>query len=401
MQNLRINPNIEASARADELSLFRGGPLYRLQVSLHLIKAHQWNLARRVTWLLAITWLPLVIVTALLHPEELSGLLRDYLVYSRVVIALPVLLIGQLLMEARFRVVVEQVREAQLVRDEDQHKLDTVIAMLRRLRDSALPETLIAVLVITELVIIGPGRLINGPAWAASRGAGAAHPTAAGWYYLLVGVLIYQFLVLLGFWKWSVWSYFLYKLSRMDLRLVATHPDLHGGLGFLGLAPVAFIPIAVAISIAIGAAWRYEILHTAASLDSYLVSAIALVALIFVFELAPLCFFLWKLSVLRQKAILEYGVLAQVHSTEFHKKWISRREDRGQEPSEDPNVTMLADFDIIYNNIKRMQPLPVDRNTLIGLALAVLVPLLPVVLAEISLRVILNELISAVRAATI
>jgi hypothetical protein len=401
MRKPRFIPNIEASAPADDLSLFCGGPLYRLQVLLHLIKIPQWNLARRVTCLLAISWLPLVIMTAWLRPEQLSGLLKDYLVYSRVVIALPVLLIGQLLMEKRFRVVVEHVREAQLVSDEDQHRLDAVIATLTRLRDSALPETLIAILVFAEVVIAGPSRLVTGPAWAGSGGAGAAHLTAAGWYYLLVCVLIYQFLVLLGFWKWFVWSYLLYRLSRMDLRLVATHPDLHGGLGFLGLAPVAFIPIAAAISIAVGAVWRYEILHTAASLASYLVSAIALVVLFFMFELGPLCFFIWKLSVLRQKAILEYGVLAQVQTTDFHSKWISHREDRWKELSEVPNVTMLADFDFVYSNIKRMQPLPVDRNTLIGLALAVLVPLLPAVLAEIPLRVLMKEIIVAVRAAPI
>lgn len=395
------NPHVEAPARADELSLFCGGPLYRLQLALHLIKTPQWNLTLRSIFLLAITWLPLVLITAWLHPEQLSGLLKDYLVYSRVVIALPVLLIGQLLMEKRFRVVIEHVREAELVSDEDQHKLDRVIATLMHLRDSALPEVLIAALVFTEVVIIGPSRLITGPAWAASRGAGGVHLTAAGWYYLLVCVLIYQFLVALGFWKWFVWSYLLYRLSCMDLKLVATHPDLHGGLGFLGLAPVAFIPIAVAISLAIGAVWRYEILHTAATLASYLVSAIALVVLIFMFELGPLCFFVWKLSVLRQRAILEYGVLAQAHTTDFHKKWIEHRRDRGQELSEIPNVTMLADFDLIYSNIKRMQPLPVDRNTLIGLALGVLVPLLPAVLAEIPLRVLMKELIVAVRGAPI
>jgi hypothetical protein len=376
MRKPRFIPNIEASAPADDLSLFCGGPLYRLQVLLHLIKIPQWNLARRVTCLLAISWLPLVIMTAWLRPEQLSGLLKDYLVYSRVVIALPVLLIGQLLMEKRFRVVVEHVREAQLVSDEDQHRLDAVIATLTRLRDSALPETLIAILVFAEVVIAGPSRLVTGPAWAGSGGPGAAHLTAAGWYYLLVCVLIYQFLVLLGFWKWFVWSYLLYRLSRMDLRLVATHPDLHGGLGFLGLAPVAFIPIAAAISI-------------------------ALVVLFFKIELGPLCFFIWKLSVLRQKAILEYGVLAQVQTTDFHSKWISHREDRWKELSEVPNVTMLADFDFVYSNIKRMQPLPVDRNTLIGLALAVLVPLLPAVLAEIPLRVLMKEIIVAVRAAPI
>jgi hypothetical protein len=399
MRKLRFTSYIESSAPADELSLFCGGPLYRLQVALHLVKSPQWNLTRRIICLLAISWLPLVLMTAGLHPEELLALMKDYLVYSRVVIALPILLVGQLLMETRFRVVVEHVREAELVSDEDQHKLHSVIVTLTRLRDSPLPEILIAALVFIELVLFGQSRLITGPAWAVSRGVGAPHLTAAGWYYLLVCVLIYHFLIALGFWKWFVWSYLLYRLSRMDLRLVATHPDLHGGLGFLGLAPVAFIPIAAAISVAIGAVWRYEILHTPATLASYLVSTIALVVAIFMFELGPLCFFLWKLSALRQRAILEYGALAQVHTTNFHKKWISHRNDQATEPPEIPNVTMLADFDLIYGNIKRMQPLPVDRNTLIGLALAVLVPLLPAVLAEIPLRVLMKELVSAVRAA--
>ena len=57
-------------------------------------------------------------------------------------------------------------------------------------------------------------------------------------------------------WNWLLWTVSLFKLSRLNLKLVATHPDHHRGMGFLGLSPMAFAPIAFAISAAIGSNWR-------------------------------------------------------------------------------------------------------------------------------------------------
>ena len=384
---------------SDNLSLFCGGPFYRLQVLLHLIRVPRWDLSRRIACSLAICWLPLIILTVLFHREELPGLLRDYKVYSRIVIAIPVLLVGQLLMEDRFRIIVKHVWSARLLTDEGQHQLDGVIATLIRLRDSNLPELLMLLLVLADLVIIGPDRLASGPAWASWRTDGTAHLTAAGWYYLFVSVASYQFLILLSLWKWLIWSFFLFKMSRMDLTLVATHPDLHGGLGFLGLAPIAFIPVAIAVSASIGGTWRQQILE-GARLVSFALPAVILVALIFMFELGPLCFFVSRLTLLRKRAMLEYGILSQTRAIEFHYRWISHQDDHDEEHFV-PGVAMLADLATSYNNIERMQPLPIDKTTLITLALAVLIPLFPVVLAEIPLSVILNALFQAVKAAPI
>jgi hypothetical protein len=389
-----------ASATSDDLSLFGGGPFYRLQVFLRLIRIPRWNLPRRVLWSLIVCWLPLVVITALLNREELSGLLKDYLVYSRIVVAIPVLLTGQFLMEDRFRIIVRHVQDAHLIDDEGQHKLDKVVATLARLRDSVLPELIILILVFSDLMMIGPGRIAAASRWAGSRIDGTVHLTAAGWYYLLVSVVIYQFLILLSVWKWLVWSFFLFKLSRMDLQLVATHSDLSGGLGFLGLAPTAFIPIAIAVSTPIGGVWRQQILHEDVRLASFTLPAVILVALIFMLELGPLCFFIPKLERLRKRAKLEYGVLAQTHASEFHRRWILNP-DSQQEQLLAPGVTMLTDLAISYTNIKRMLLLPVDKISLIGLALGVVIPLFPVVLAEIPLSVVLKAFVQAVKAAPI
>jgi hypothetical protein len=71
-----------------------------------------------------------------------------------------------------------------------------------------------------------------------------AHVTPAGWYFGLVSQMIYRFLVGLSLWKWLLFTFCLFKLSRLDLKLVATHPDHHGGIGFLGPAPMVFAPVA-------------------------------------------------------------------------------------------------------------------------------------------------------------
>ncbi len=134
-----------AAESTDDISLFRGGPFYRAQAFMHLIKPGSWNLGRRVTFILAISWLPLVIVTALFVPDQLVTLLTNYLVNSRIAIAIPVLLIGQFMMDSRFCTIISHVRKTKLLEGEDRHKLDAVISTLRRLSNSAYPELIIAI----------------------------------------------------------------------------------------------------------------------------------------------------------------------------------------------------------------------------------------------------------------
>ena len=382
----------------DDISLFRGGPFYRAQAFLHLIEPGRWNLGRRVTLILAVAWLPLVIITAVFSPDRLLGLLKDYMVYSRIAIAVPVLLIGQFLMDDRSCVIVAHIRKAKLLGSEDLGKLKSMMTGLRRLRDSVFPELLIVALIIVEFALVGKSKVATAPDFAVYRDGGVARLTQAGWYYWLVSLPIYQFLLALNLWKWLVWSFLLVRLSRMDLRLVATHPDAHGGLGFLGLSAAGFTPIAFALSAAIGGNWRNQILNYGASLSSFKLPAIILFVLMFICALAPLTFFVIRLALLRKKAMLDYGVLAQAHVVNLDQKWFSDRESNREPHFTAQEVTALADLTIAYGHIRRMRPLPADISTLVGLALAVAAPLFPVVLAEIPFSVIVKGLFQAVKA---
>jgi glucan phosphoethanolaminetransferase (alkaline phosphatase superfamily) len=192
-----------------------------------------------------------------------------------------------------------------------------------------------------------------------------------------VSASIYLFLVGLSLWKWLLgtcflWTCFLFKLSRMKLQLMVSHPDKHAGIGFLGMSTVAFAPIAFAIAAAVGVTWRYEILYTDASLLSFKMPAILLLVLVLLLAVGPLLFFVPKLAPLRRKGILQYGSLA-------------------------PEISSLTDLASSFQNIEAMKPLPLDKGSLVAPAAAVLIGLFPAILAQVPLKVIFKSLLHAMK----
>lgn len=386
----------EERASSADVSLIRGGPFYRVQQVTRLIGPGSWNLGRRITIAIVVSWVPLVVMTAAYHPSALRNLLNDYRVTARLLIAVPVLLAGQVVMESRFRLIVKHLRELRILDASQLAELDSIIARLRRWRDSIWPELILIALVYGNVSYAISTHIHETRPWAIA-GDGLSHLLPAGWYYALVSQLVYQFLVAISLWKWLLWSYFTLRLSRLDIELVPTHPDQHGGLGFLGLSPVGCAPVAFATTAAIGANWRYQILSKGAHLAGFKVDAIVLLSLVIVVAIGPLVFFVPRLAKLRRNGLLEYGILGQIHSADFHKKWILDPNRSDEEFLTAPEISALTDYASSYESIEKMQPFPLDKGSLIALALAVALPLFPVVLAEIPLSVVLKALFEAVK----
>jgi hypothetical protein len=181
------------------------------------------------------------------------------------------------------------------------------------------------------------------------------------------------------------------------MNLVPTHPDRHGGLGFLGLTPVGFAPISFAITAVIGASWRHEILRHNAHLMDFKLPAIALVVIIAALALLPLFFFVPRLTALRLKGILEYSTLGQIQMTDFHEKWIVHRAGRESKVLTELESSTVIDYSQTYDRVKQLQPLPVGLTGLVPLALSIVIPALPAILAEIPVAVVLKDLFQALR----
>ena len=386
----------DSSSASAEISLVRGGPFYRAQQALGLIRPNQWNLGRRIAVVIAVGWLPLFLITALFNFEGLDSLMREYRLHSRMLIAVPVLLVGELLMESRFRAIMGHIRQAGLLDASDLAHFDDLIATLVRVRDSYLPEFAILLLLIVHTGTSYKG-LVDAAPWLARGSSADLQLTAAGWYAVVVSTSIFQFLLGLALWRWLLWTFVAFRLSRRNLKLVPTHPDEHGGLGFLGLTSAAFAPVAFSATAVIAATWRDDVLHHGARLMDFKLPAIVLLALTALVALGPLVFFVPRLAALRRKGILEYGILGQLHSTHFHEKWILHRVGHETEFLVATEITTLANYGRAYETVERMSPFLADKVALYTLAAAVLIPALPMILAQIPIAVVLSDVLKALR----
>ena len=70
------------------------------------------------------------------------------------------------------------------------------------------------------------------------RGTAEGGLTAAGWWYALVSLPMFRFLLWRWLWRVFIWAALLWQTSKIQLRLLPTHPDQAGGLGTLGVAHV-------------------------------------------------------------------------------------------------------------------------------------------------------------------
>jgi hypothetical protein len=386
-----------ANAGREEVSLVRGGPFYRAQEALRLVHPDRWNVGKRVTFAIAIGWLPLVLITLLFNPRAVFGLLTDYTVNARMLFGVPVLLAGQPVMETAFRAIVRHIRDAALLTPTDTDRLDQTLVRLIRLRDSIIPELMFVVVAYAKVAETVQTQLMYVRPWGVAGTGVEAHLSAAGWYYVLVSQLLYGLLMLISFWKWLLWCIFLYRLSKLDLQLVPTHPDQHGGIGFLGLSPVAITPTILVGSAVIGATWRSEIFREHVHFMSFKIDAVVLVGVVLIVVLGPLVLFVPRLTRLRRLGIFEYGALGQLESMQFHQRWILHRAGREEEFPATPEASTLTDYGSSYQNIEHLQPFPFDQGAFVALILAVAIPLLPVVLAEVPFVTVLKALLEAVR----
>jgi len=352
---------------------------------------------RRIFFAIAVTWLPLVLIRLLENPGRIIELLTDYRIFSRLLIAGPILFLTEPVMESRFSMLVEHIRDSHLLVGPDLAKMYGILAGLRRYRDSVVPELVILLAVVVRAATSYKymvGESIGDLAFQSPTGV---HLTPAGWYVMLVSAPFFQFLALVILWKWLLWTIFAFRLSRLNLSLIPRHPDENGGLGFLSISTQAFVPIAFAWTTVIGASFRNQILNEGKHLVNFRGPGIAFVVIIFFIAILPLVFFVPKLLPLRRQGILEYAVVGHMQSSAFHEKWILHGAEHEEELMAAPEISTLSHYNSAYKNVEDMKPIPVDKEALTGLALSIAIPALPVILAEIPLQTVLQDLLSALK----
>lgn len=377
-------------------SLIHPRPRHPFQKMSRLIRPKKRTAGWKIFVTVLVGWVPLVVLTAVsgLH-GSLVALLKDYRVFARVFIAVPLLLAGQTLIDERFRLIVQHFSDAGLLKAEDSPKFHSILATIRRLKEAWFPKLLLVTFgCVAGILFVGNHLMFDAP-WSVRFLASSFSQSSAGWYFELVTQTIYMVLLGLAMWEWLLYVLFFGWVAQLQLQLVACDPDQSGGLGFLGYSLTAFVPVIIAASTAMGSVLCYQVPHSVfsrASLNTVLGLWVAVMLLVFV---GPLAIFARKLALLHRLGCLEYGSLAHLHAEQFHEKWINERGGHMGELLAAREIMALNNLAVSFDRLRKISPLPIDKITLIEVIAAAAVPMLPAILTQVPLTELLRVIFRA------
>jgi hypothetical protein len=228
--------------------------------------------------------------------------------------------------------------------------------------------------------------------WYATPAGDGTDLSLAGMWYGYVSLPIFQFLLIRWYFRLFVWTRFLWHASRIPLRVVPTHPDGVGGLGFLSNAVYAFAVLAVAHGALLAGPLANRIFFAGASLPQFKAEVVVVLVFVLFIVLGPLLLFAPLLARTKRLGLREYGTLSQRYVREFDAKWL-----RGGAPADEPfvgsaDVQSLADLANGFGVVRAMRIVPITRQAVVGLTIATLAPLVPLMLTMMPLEDLLKKL---------
>ncbi|MGZ8152544.1 MAG: hypothetical protein ACXW0Q_07005 [Methylovulum sp.] len=382
----------------DDFSLVLGGPLYQLFIRARINTDTLGLLKRRVITISLFTWLPLLLLTVL-SGDALGGdskvpFFYDIDAHVRFLLALPLMLVAELVVHQRLRLIVRQFVERGIVLEQYRPEFDAIIGSALRLRNSVMIEVLLIVLVLTGGHYLWSSQVVlESATWYARMENGNHQFSLAGYWYAWVSIPIFQFLLLRWYFRIFIWARFLWQVSRMDLHLVPTHPDRAAGLGFLAGSVVAFKPLLLSQGFLFAGQVANHIFYDGEKLLDFKPEVVVITVFYLLLVLGPLCVFGPRLAQTKRLGLLEYGVLASRYVQEFDQKWL-----RGAPPQDEPligtgDIQSLNDLAGSYEVVHSMRMLPFDKTAVLQTAVVTLAPLLPLTLTMISLEDLIKRII--------
>jgi hypothetical protein len=384
--------------KTQDFSIVLGGPLFQILRRVHLTGDTLELLRRRVLVISLLAWVPLLVLSAL-EGQALGGsaavpFLLDVEVHVKFLVVMPLLIIAELVVHQRMRLVAKQFLDRNLIAENDLPRFNAAIASAFRLRNSVLAEVLLIALVygVGVLIIWRQFSVLSANTWYAVASAEGSKLSLSGMWYGYVSVPILQFLLMRWYFRIFIWARFLWQVSRLGLSLVPTHPDHVGGLGFLSNTVYAFTPLAVAHGGMVAGIIASRIFYLSASLPQFKIEIAVIVVFVLCMVLGPLLLFALQLAEAKRTGNREYGMLAERYVREFDAKWL-----RGGAPAGEPlvgsgDIQSLADLNNSFEVVRTMGIAPITKAALVQLVVVTLAPVVPLALTMMPLEELLKKL---------
>jgi hypothetical protein len=385
-------PNLETlgeayqSGEPEDFQLVLGGPFFQLLRRAHLEGDALELLHRRVIASVALTWFPLLVLSTLSRVVGGVGrvsFFHDIEVHARFLVALPILIAAELLVNSRIRPAVRRFIEWRIVLPEQRPVFRKAIDSALKIRNSVLVElALIAVVYMVGLLVWNSRTELGLVTWYALPGS-RWNLTLAGYWYVFVSLPLFQFILLRWYMRLLIWFRFLWQVNQIELNLIPTHPDRCGGLSFLGKSSYAFAPILFAQGAILAGVVAARVFYRGETLHTFKFQIAGFIVFFVITILAPLLMFTPRMARTRGKGLADYGLLAQRYVERFDQKWVG-----GSPPPAEllgtGDIQSLADLENSYQVIREMHIVPFGLQDISRLAIATAAPLSPLLLTIFS-----------------
>jgi hypothetical protein len=386
MNDHKVSP---AVPDVEELFALGGGRVSKGLERLQLAHDARLHAGRAAVILAGATWLPLLVLAAI---EGVAWgravqvpFIKDYLPHGQFLITIPVLVIGELTVSRYLIQAVAGLRSSEVLDPKDAPTLDTILeGAIGRWRGRGVNLVLLVMTFIaTGVSLLEAKEWLTGGWQVAGDGM-----TMAGWWYLLISLPVMRFLALRWFWRILLWTWFLWRVSRLELRPRPAHPDRAGGLAFLGGAQAAFGVFVFAFGVQLSCLAADAVHFRGQELTAFRGEIVAFVVITVVALLLPLVVFAPKLATAREEQLLFLSGSAHRGAGDLVRKLKSS--ETGELPSD--AVSGLSDFGVLYENARLMRPVPLEVRHVVMLVLAAAVPFLPLVFLVMPAREVLQTL---------
>jgi hypothetical protein len=397
--------SIHNSKEPHDFSLVLGGPLFQLLVRSHLATPALDLVKRRIVFLSLFTWLPLLLL-CLVDGKAWGGVglpfLYDIEMHARFLVALPLLIVAEILVNQRMRLIVGQFIDRDIITEEVLPRFRVIIDSAMKLRNSLVMELILVIMAFVGghylwSTLSGMEKIASGAGtWHTSAAGIGVQLSPAGYWHSFVSRPLFQFILLRWYFRLFIWTRFLWQSSRLELNLIPTHPDRAAGLGFLGGSSAAFAPLLMAIGALLAGLMANPIFFAGAKLTDFKMEILGVVVLCLLAVLGPLLVFSPRLMRAKRTGLREYGILASRYVSAFDLKWVRGGAADDEQLIGSGDIQSLADLGNSFQVIRDINPFPFGRDTVIQLVVITLLPVSPLVLTIIPLEELITKLLGAV-----
>jgi hypothetical protein len=337
------------------------------------------NVKRRIIAFVAIAWLPLLFLSLkdglALGDRVTIPLLLDFATYGRMLLALPLLLVAEIIIDPAIRDAVKEFVSEGIVHREELPEYEATLHQVQKLRDSALPELALLVLAFFPVFLFQhewQSDLVS--SWhSTSTGF-----TAAGLWYLAVSAPLFRFILYRWTYRYFIWTLLMWKISRLKLHLIPTHPDHVAGLEFLSRTQSRFAFLFLALGCSFAGNVANRIIHEGAPLTTFKVLVPAFLVLSVIFGVCPLALWAPRLLRVRKLGLRDYAKLGNRYTEGFDRKWVHSAEPPDEPLLGSADIQSLADLGGSFETIQQMSIAPITKGLVIQFAVLTALPLLPV-----------------------